>query len=143
MPGDRTTADENQRSLSYLLDVYKLYQGHINTMFNFFLLISGLLANAYIQVLQKEASLGLCVAGFGVLMSIISCLIHIRSRELLDVIEAGLEVQERSLFSADRPGFLTARPKHKSPFRRYKYQFPLMHMIVIFGFLAMSFYAAW
>ena len=134
---------KNQQSLIYLLDVYKMYQGHINTMFNFFLLISGLLANAYIQVLQKQAVLGLLVAVFGVLMSILSCLIHSRSRELLDVIEAGLEIQERALFSADRPGFLTARPKHKSPFRRYKYQFPLMHMIVIFGFLAMSVYAAW
>ena len=143
MPVNGTTADENQRSVSYLLDVYKLYQGHINTMFNFFLLISGLLANAYIQVLQKQAVLGLLVACFGVLMSILSCLIHIRSRELLDVIEAGLEVQERTLFSADRPGFLTARPKHKSPFRRYKYQFPFMHMIVVYAFLAMSIYAAW
>lgn len=143
MPVDGTTTDKNQRPLNYLLDVYKLYQGHINTMFNFFLLTSGLLANAYIQVLQKQAVLGLLVAGFGVLMSIMSCLIHIRSRELLDVIEAGLEVQERTLFSADSPGFLTARPKHRSPFRRYKYQFPCMHMIVISGFLAMSIYAAW
>jgi hypothetical protein len=143
MPTDETTQDKNQLSLNYLLEVYKLYQRHINTMFNFFLLISGLLVNAYIPALQKQAGLGVFVAGFGVLMSILSCLIHIRSRELLDVIEAGLEVQERTLFSADLPGFLTARPKHKSPFRRYKYQFPLMHMIVIFGFLAMSFYAAW
>jgi hypothetical protein len=93
--------------------------------------------------LQKQAVLGLYVAGFGVLMSILSCLIHTRSRELLDVIEAGLEVQERTLFSADSPGFLTARPKHKSPFRRYKYQFPFMHIIVLYGFVAMSIYAAW
>jgi hypothetical protein len=143
MPVDGATSDKNQRSLSYLLDVYKLYQGHINTMFNFFLLTSGLLANAYIQVLQKKAVLGLLVAGFGVLMSILSCLIHTRSRELLEVIEAGLRVQERSLFTADSPGFLTAREKHKSPFRRHKYQFPFMHILVICGFLAMSIYAAW
>jgi hypothetical protein len=143
MPVDGAMSDKNQRSLSYLLDVYKLYQGHINTMFNFFLLTSGLLANAYIQVLQKQAVLGLLVACFGVLMSVLSCLIHMRSRELLDVIEAGLEVQERTLFTPESPGFLTARQKHKSPFRRYKYQLPFMHLLVICGFLAMSFYAAW
>src|SRR5437660_4587258 len=136
MPVDGATSDTNPRSLSYLLDVYKLYQGHINTMFNFFLLTSGLLANAYIQVLQKQAVLGLVVACFGVLMSILSCFIHMRSRELLEVIEAGLRVQERSLFTAESPGFLTARQKHKSPFRRHKYQFPLMHVIVVYGFVA-------
>jgi hypothetical protein len=108
----------------------------------FFLLISDLLANAYIQVLAKQTVLALCVASFGVLMSILSCLIHTRSRELLDVIEAGLEIQERALFSADSPGFLTARPKHKSPFHRYKYQFPFMYIIVLYGFVAMSIYAA-
>jgi hypothetical protein len=140
---EEATPGNNQLSLNYLLDVYKLYQRHINTMFNFFLLISGLLVNAYIPALQKQAVLGFVVAVFGVLMATLSYLIHIRSRELLDVIEAGLEVQERTLFSADVPGFLTARPKHKCPFLRYKYQFPLMHMIVIFGFLAMSVYAAW
>jgi hypothetical protein len=40
MPLDGSATEKNQR-LTYLLDVYKLYQGHINTMFNYFLLTSG------------------------------------------------------------------------------------------------------
>jgi len=110
MPLDGSVTEKNQR-LSYLLDVYKLYQGHINTMFNYFLLTSGLLANAYIQVLQKQAVLSVCVAAFGALMALMSLFIHIRSRELLERIENGLEVEARNLFSNDQ-GFLIGRAKH-------------------------------
>src|SRR5208283_5152788 len=139
MPLDGSATEKNQR-LSYLLDVYKLYQGHINTMFNYFLLTSGLLANAYIQVLQKQASLGIYVAFFGALLSVISLCVHIRSRELLDVIEAGLKAQEKHLFSVDQPGFLTARRKHSQWFRRHKWQFPVLYGVVVFGFVSMMIY---
>ena len=81
MPADGSAAEKNQR-LSYLLEVYKLYQGHINTMFNYFLLASGLLANAYLQVLQKEAVLSACVAFVGASISVLSLLVHIRSRRI-------------------------------------------------------------
>ncbi len=140
MPLDGSATEKNQR-LSYLLDVYKLYQGHINTMFNYFLLTSALLANAYIQVFQKQAVLSVCVAGFGALMALMSLFIHIRSRELLDIIEAGLKVEERNLFSTDNPGFLIARPKHTQWFRRHKCQFRFMYGVVVIGFLAMAIYA--
>ena len=122
MPLDGSATEKNQR-LSYLLDVYKLYQSHINTMFNYFLLTSGLLANAYIQVLQKQVVLSVSIAVFGILMALMSLFIHIRSRELLDTIEAGLKVEERNLFSTDTPGFLIARPKHPQWFRGHKHQF--------------------
>src|SRR5215469_10759837 len=116
MPDDGNFAEKNQR-LSYLLEVYKLYQGHINTMFNYFLLASGLLANAYLQVIQREVILSAFVAFVGALISVLSLLVHIRSREVLDVIERGLRVQEETLFSADNPGFLLTRAKHKHWFR--------------------------
>jgi hypothetical protein len=70
-------------ALGYLLDVYKLYQGHINTMFNYFLLGSGLFANALIQIWRKEPLLSAYVADFAGFMSIISLCLQIRSRELL------------------------------------------------------------
>jgi hypothetical protein len=140
MPLDGSATEKNLR-LSYLLDVYKLYQGHINTMFNYFLLTSGLLANAYIQVLQKQAVLSVCVAAFGALMALMSLFIHIRSRELLEKIEDGLELEERNLFSNDQ-GFLIGRAKHTHWFRRHKYQFRFMYGVVVFGFLAMAIYAA-
>jgi hypothetical protein len=78
---------KNER-LSYLLDVYKLYHGHINTMFNYFLLLAGLIANGYINSLPKNpastvlpSSIGL----FGAAMSFGSFLIHHKSRLLLDI----------------------------------------------------------
>jgi hypothetical protein len=140
MPADGTFAEKNQR-LTYLLDLYKLYQTHINTMFNYFLLVSGLLANAYIQILQKQAILGGGVAGFGVLMSVMALLVHIRSREILDGIEAGLRIKERDLFAADSPGFITGRSKHWWWHRRHRYQFRFIYGSVAVAFLIMAVYA--
>ena len=138
---DGTAAENNQR-LSYLLDVYKLYQGHINTMFNYFLLASGLFANALIQIWRKEPVLSACVAAFAGLMSLLSLFVHIRSRELLDVIETGLRAQEDNLFSKDNPGFLTARRKHRRWFRRHKWQFRVLYALVVLGFFTMAIYEA-
>lgn len=135
--------EKNER-LSYLLDVYKLYHGHINTMFNYFLIISGLFANAYIQSLYKQAdfckALPLFIALFGALMAAVSLLIHLRSRDMLDTIESGLKREEDKLFP-NKDGFLNASPTRTSRFLRHKYQFPFTYLAFIAGFLAMAFYA--
>ena len=107
----KAPTEKNER-LSYLLDVYKLYHGHINTMFNYFLIISGLIGNACIQAMQKKTceteSLPIWIALFGALMSVVSLLIHLRSRDMLDTIEAGLKREEDKLFP-NSDGFLNAR----------------------------------
>jgi hypothetical protein len=136
--------EKNER-LSYLLEVYKLYHGHINTMFNYFLILVGLIANGYIQSLQKSGSFGrglpTAVATFGVIASVICFLIHIRSRDLIDITERGLAREEHLLFS-DQGGFLIVTPRHRSPPFRHKYQFPAMYLIVAFAFLLMALYPA-
>lgn len=61
--------DKQTMRLTYLMDQYKLYRGHINMMFNYFLLLSGLILNAFIQSLQKQADISpivsICIALFG------------------------------------------------------------------------------
>jgi hypothetical protein len=127
--------------LNYLLEIYKLYQGHINTMLNYFLIVAGLFANAYIQVLQKDPMLSAFVAFFGAVMSIICLCVHIRSRQLLDVIEMGLEAQERNLFSSDSPGFLLTRARPRHWFLRHRWQFRILYSVVVIGFFVMMIYA--
>ena len=135
---------KNER-LSYLLDVYKLYHGHINTMFNYFLVISGLIVNGYIQASQKldtGPSIATGIALFGALMSLISLLIHIRSRDMLDTIETGLEREENLLFPR-QDGFLNAAPTRARWYYRHRYQFPAMYLSFIAGFVLLGCVSSW
>jgi hypothetical protein len=134
--------------LSYLLDVYKLYHGHINTMFNYFMIIAGLTGNAYINSLPKkpggDTNLAIWIALFGALISLVSLLVHIRSRDMLDTIESGLRREEDKLFP-DKDGFLNAAPTRTWFLFRHKYQFPITYWAFVIGFVGMALYAdkAW
>ena len=135
---------KNER-LGYLLDVFKLYHGHINTMFNYFLIISGLIVNGYIQALQKVdtgISVATGIALFGALMSGISLLIHVRSRDMLDTIETGLKREEDALFPS-HDGFLNASPTRTQWYFRHKYQFPAMYWSFVIAFILLAVFSGW
>ena len=138
------SADEQSERLKYLTEVYKLYHGHINTMFNYFLIVIGLIANAYVQALLNEkielAHLAAMIAFIGALVSIIALKIHQRSRQFLDTIEAALTVEETQLFRAE-PGFLISIPTPASPLARHKGQFLAMYWIAILSFFLGAIYA--
>jgi hypothetical protein len=156
---DPPPPEKNER-LSYLLDMYKLYHGHINTMFNYFLILSGLIANAYIQSMLKTAhisrALSASIAAFGALMSIVSLLIHLRSRTMMDIIERGLKAEEEVVFlprnyqSLSRndqariyKGFLTEDSyTWRLWYQRHKYQFPITYWAFVLAFAAMAVYAS-
>jgi hypothetical protein len=142
-PAAEAKAEKNER-ITYLMDIYKLYHGHINTMFNYFLVIAGLIANAFIQALQRPGhmgwSLSAAVACFGVIISMLCLLIHLRSRDMIDVIEEGLGREERLLFP-NGGGFLTIAPPRRGPLFRHKYQFPAMYLLVAVAFLLMALYS--
>jgi hypothetical protein len=141
---DTPKPEKNER-LSYLLEVYKLYHGHINVMFNYFLVLSGLIANAYIQSMLKTAdisrALSASIAAFGALLAFISLLIHIRSRDMLDTIECGLRREENALFP-ERNGFLNAAPSRAHWLFRHKYQFPITYCAFVLAFVGMAIYSA-
>lgn len=135
--------------LAYLLDVYKLYHGHINTMFNFFLVMTGFLTNAYIQALINSGKIQprvtVTIASISGILSLVSLLVHLKCRRMLDTIEAGLLREEEVIFSPSESGFLkapTGSPKLFNPwYMRHKYQFPFMYLLVTFAFFAGAIYA--
>jgi hypothetical protein len=135
--------DKQTARLTYLMDQYKLYHGHINTMFNYFLLLSGLILNAFIQSIQKQADINpivsICIALFGAFTSFIALLIHIRSRDMLDTIEDGLKREELVIFQTGS-GVLNKYPTRGFLFR-HKYQFRITYWSFIIAFLAMAAYS--
>ena len=134
----RSTVDEDKARLGYLMDMYKLYHGHINTMFNYFLILAGLIGNAFIVSIQKNEIIAnavpTAIAVIGFLISAITWLIHLRSRALLDTLEARLRAEENVMFH-NNAGFLTV-PFGTGPFyRRHKYQFQALYAIFCFAFI--------
>ena len=144
-PETSTVSDIQKQRVTYLMDVYKLYHGHINAMFNYFLILSGLIATAYVQSANETAHMNkavpACIGLFGALMSYIGLRIHRRSREMMDTIEASLRQQERLLFS-DGGGFLTAETRPASWLGRHKYQFQLTYWAFVIAFLLLFTYSA-
>lgn len=135
--------------LAYLLDVYKLYHGHINTMFNYFLVTTGFLTNAYIQALinadKIQPRITMTIASISGLLSLVALLVHLKCRRMLDTIETGLRREEEVIFSPGESGFLKASigsPKLFNPwYMRHKYQFPFMYTLVTLAFFAGALYA--
>ncbi|MGA8193016.1 MAG: hypothetical protein WB902_06580 [Acetobacteraceae bacterium] len=131
--------------VTYLLETYKLYHGHINTMFNYFLVLAALIANAYIQSMQKQAAISsnvsTSIAVFEALISWVALLIHKRSRALLDTIETGLGREEDILFP-NGTGFLNVDVGYRPPLARHRYQFPFTYWAFVIGFMIMAGYSS-
>lgn len=98
-------------------------------MFNFFLVSSGLIGNVYIQFISRASQIShyvpVGVGAFGAFLSVVSFLIHRRSRDLLDTAKAGLERQERKLFPGGGGCMISTPPRMW--FNRHKYQFPITY----------------
>ena len=82
------------------------------------------------------------MALFGAFMSIVSLLIHLRSRVMLDTIGAGLKREEHKLFP-NGDGFLNFRQPRAFWFQRHKYQFPLTYLAFALVFIGMAVYVGW
>lgn len=142
-----STSDQalhNKERLAYLVDVYKVYQVHINSMFNYFIVLAGLIANAYIQSLSRQADISWVVSAaiaiFGAVMSLVALAIHLRSRQLLEAIESGLVAEEDKLFSGS-VGFLNIQRVPRKWFLRHKIQFPIAYLLFTTAFVSMGVYA--
>ncbi len=141
---NRQSNDKKSVQFEYLVDMYKIFHGNINTMFNYFVLLSGLIINAFVQSMQKQAvinrKVSASIAAFGAIMSVISLLIHIRSSDMLYTLENGLLQEEKNLFPTGGGVFLSHRKR--SWFLRYKYLFPITYGCFIIAFAMMSVYAS-
>jgi hypothetical protein len=140
---DEDAAGNAKERRSYLVEMYKLYQAHINTMFNYFLILSGLIANACIISLQQAGTskmIPAAIGAFGFITSIVSFFVHLRSRELLDIIEDGLKREEGCLF-APETGFLNVSRHKRWKISRHRFQFRVIYILFAIGFLLFSAYA--
>lgn len=141
---EEVEGDLRRQRLSYLVDMYKLYHGHMNSMFNYFLILAGLIATAYVQSSSAAAKIDkaipACIALFGALMSYISLRVHQRSRQMIDTIENGLREEEKKMFKQGG-GFLNAPIERRSWLGRHKYQFPLTYWAFISAFSLLTIYA--
>ncbi len=142
---DPLVLDENAKQrLSYLLELYKLFDGHANAAFNYFLILSGLFANAYTTSLSRPLEInriipvGIAILGAGA--SLVAYLAHVRSRDMLDTIERGLRSIEQKIFE-ENSGFLNACVAQRPWYYRYKYLFRVAYGTFVVAFLAMAAYA--
>lgn len=114
-------------------------------MFNYFLVLAALIANAYIQSMQKQAAISsnvsTSIAVFEALISWVALLIHKRSRALLDTIETGLRREEDILFP-NGTGFLNVDVGYRPPLARHRYQFPFTYWAFVIGFMIMAGYSS-
>jgi hypothetical protein len=146
VPVDDAVRETAKERRTYLIEMYKLYHGHINTMFNFFLIVSGLIGNACILSLQQQAAINKLIPTviglLGAVTSLVLLLVHIRSRQLIDVIEKGLETEEESLFEPNG-GFFLADKHPKRWLLRHRYQFRIIYIGFIAMFLLLAGYAGY
>jgi hypothetical protein len=122
MPAD----DLAQARLNYVWDWWKFHAKQRTDMFNYFLIITGILANAYVTLLKDTNDHTAVMIGLGflgVITSVGFCLLDVRNRrqleratEILKRIESDqLSDQGRPLGLADIGGSLIF--KHKFVFR--------------------------
>ena len=138
-------SDVKNEKLSYLLEVYKLYHGHINTMFNYFLVTTAFLTTAFIQALINKIPLASTIALISGALSLAAFLVHMKCRLMLETIEDGLLREEEKLFAPSETGFLkgaVGAPARFNPwYMRHLYQFRFMYLLVTFAFFAAWLYA--
>ncbi|WP_237152311.1 hypothetical protein [Oryzibacter oryziterrae] len=87
--------DVDKERLKYLNEAYKTYITHINSMFNYSILVLSILCNGLINSLSDDrlnsTIAPAVIATVSFMVSVIFWLIHLKGRQLLDTIEALLK----------------------------------------------------
>lgn len=90
--------------LNYLLEMYKMYIGHLSSVFNFFLIFSALVLNAIAvtvtQGLNQTSSLDEWLILFGIAASVIFFLLDMRTRQIVGTIEISIKEFEKTNFDS-------------------------------------------
>lgn len=129
--------DLTQMSLTYVWDWWKFHAKQRTDMFNYFLIVTGILANAYVALLRDGESqpvVTIAVGFLGILTSVGFCLLDVRNRrqleratDILKRIEANqLSYHGKPLGLADIGG---------SPIYKHKFVFRTIEGIIGIGWL--------
>ena len=99
-PQDRAGSHSVNTEFEYAWRWFELHARQRVSMFNFFFLSVGALASAY-GILLREQLYGesAVVAGIGVFVSVVSCLLDVRNHSLVKMGEEALQVVEREHLS--------------------------------------------
>jgi hypothetical protein len=134
------TAEQTAR-LEYLRDLYGMYVGNLNSMFNFFLVVAALIANAYFAAMNPDLLLPEAVpSGVGLLGALLCGIfsgIDQRSRSLLDSVERELKLEEQAIFPRGR-GFFAPHPDHVSDQPSLRVLFPLAYGAFLLSFIGLA-----
>ena len=140
--------------LDYAWRWFALHAKQRVTMFNYFLVASGILANAYGLLLREELwGAAIVAASIGCMVGLVSWGLDLRNRQLVKLGEEALtEIEEEYLFPAEphsepadslSPGILTREAKGREPSLLFKHRFLIgsLEVVVASGFLAAALYA--
>ena len=155
---DEPKAEIDRELLNLKLDYawrwFALHTKQRVTMFNYFLVASGILASAYGLLLREELWEAAIVAGsIGCMVGLVSWGLDVRNRQLVKLGEEVLtDIEEEYLFPvesrsgpADSPssGILAREAKGREPIFLFKHRFLIgsLEVVVAGGFLAAAVYA--
>ena len=140
--------------LDYAWRWFALHTKQRVTMFNYFLVASGILANAYGLLLREELwEAAIVVASIGCMVGVVSWGLDLRNRQLVKLGEEVLTaIEENHLFPVESPsgpadsprsGILGREAKGKEPSLLFKHRFLIgsLEVVVAGGFLAAALYA--
>ena len=140
--------------LDYAWRWFALHTKQRMTMFNYFLVASGILANAYGLLLREELwEAAIVAASIGCMVGLVSLGFDVRNRQLVKLGEEMLtDLEEEYLFPvghlsepADSPssGILAREAKGREPSFLFKHRFLIrsLEMVVAGGFLAAALFA--
>ena len=141
--------------LDYAWRWFALHAKQRVTMFNYFLVASGVLANAY-GLLVREGLWGVAIvaASIGCMVGLVSWGLDLRNRQLVKLGEEALtEIEEEYLFpptlcsetdGSPSSGILIREAKDRKPSLLFKHRFLIgsLEIVVAGGFLAAAVYAS-
>ena len=140
--------------LDYAWRWFALHTKQRVTMFNYFLVASGILANAYGLLLREELwGAAIVAASIGCTVGLVSWGLDVRNRQLVKLGEEVLtDIETKCLFPveslsgpADSPssGILAREAKGREPSLLFKHRFLIgsLEVVVAGGFLAAALYA--
>src|SRR5574342_544478 len=126
-----------QMRLTYVWDWWKFHAKQRTDMFNYFLIVTGILANAYVSLLKDKGGQPALAIGLGVLGALASvgfCLLDVRNRRQLERATAILQrIEATELGDQGKP--LGLADIGGSPIYKHKFVFRTVEGIVGLGWL--------
>lgn len=105
----------SKNRLDYLSTIYASYMSHINSIFNFSLVFSGLVLSAIALVVgngMSECTLfDEFLAGFGLLIGLVFLALDRRARQIIEFLENSMKAEEEAEFPG-KSTYLAGLPKN-------------------------------